>query len=66
MTLYKLQKITNGKTITDSIDTLPVINQRKKTLLSSYRGKNVKIVIVKADENEEKFRIKPKDGRMYS
>jgi len=66
MTLYKLQKIANGKTITDSIDTLPVINQRKKTLLSSYRGKNVKIVIVKADENEEKFRIKPKDGRMYS
>lgn len=53
--MWKLSKRINGKWVVDSIDTLPVINARKKALAASYRGKNV-LLKVEETEEEEKYR----------
>lgn len=56
--LYKLTKKINGKVVVDCIDTLAIVNRRKKALTSSYRGQKVELQVIKAEEGEEKY-LKP-------
>ncbi len=61
--LYKLiKKIGNKKPIIDMIGELSKVNDRKKTLKDSYRGKNITITVEPADEEDTKFRKKPVGG----
>lgn len=61
--LYKLIKKTgNKKPIIDMIGELSKINDRKKTLKDSYRGKNITITVEPANDEDVKFRKKPIGG----
>lgn len=60
--LFKLVKIMKGKEITDSVNTLPIINRRKQQLVSSYRGQKVQFKVEPANEDEEKYRKPLTDG----
>lgn len=62
--LYKLIKKTgNKKPIIDMIGELSKINDRKKTLKDSYRGKNITITVEPANDEDTKFRKKPVNGK---
>lgn len=47
------KKIGNKPWIIDSIDTLPIINRRKKALISSYRGQKVEFKVEPIETNEK-------------
>ena len=53
--LYKLTKKIKGQVITDCIDTLSVVNRRKKALTASYRGQGVILNVTPADDTDEKY-----------
>jgi hypothetical protein len=59
--LFKLTKKINGKVIVDCIDTLKIVNARKKALSSSYRGQKVELEVIPVDD-EEKYRKPPVNG----
>lgn len=60
--MWKLvKKIGNKKPVVDTIGTWKDCNQRKDTLTKSYRGVKVKLDIIEAEQDEEKYR-KPPSG----
>jgi hypothetical protein len=63
--LYKLTKKIKGQVITDCIDTLSVVNRRKKALTASYRGQGVILEVTPADDTDEKYQ-KPLTDRSWA
>ncbi len=60
--LYHLIQIQKGKSTIVMTDSLPKVNDRKKTLSASLRGKSIRFKIESADEDAKKFKKKPHDG----